>query len=192
MGLPSRGVGRVVGLHGNELGSVAYRVMDRRVVRQLETDHVPHDDVFVDDAGIDDAGGGSRYRLTAHLFEHRDQGKQGAAPRDPLAEGHQIALVVDGRRCVGMGGPPHASGLTFALVGAMGDGPHEDRLMGDRRCQGDDPPHLGMLDRVDVGGVLRPQQEISGRTPMRPIVGHLGDGFGEMVGRHRAGIACCM
>ena len=59
MGLPSRGVGRVVGLHGYELGSVAYRVMDRRVVRQLETDHVPHDDVFVDDAGIDDAGGGS-------------------------------------------------------------------------------------------------------------------------------------
>ena len=89
---------------------------------------------------------------------------------NPLTERHQILLVVAGQHAA-IGVPPQCRGLAFVSTGALHHSAHQNRpashlgsglhgLLGERVERG-----------VDVGRVLRPEQEIRFRRwPSRTLV----------------------
>ena len=85
--------------------------------------------------------------------------------------------------------PPHRGGLPFVRSGALRHRADQDRHPGHRGRTGHRGPGHRVEHRVDVGGVLRPEQEVGLRRPAEPRATHQVDGLGEMVVRDGTGAA---
>src|SRR6185436_4642005 len=184
--LPGAAVGSVVALHHHDLRAADQGAVDRLVVSQLKADHIADLDRSAARSDIENAGMGSWYRLRTNLLQQRDERQQLSTEGNPLAERHQILLVVVGKHSA-IRIPPQRRGLTLVITRTLHDSAYQNRTISHlcRRLYG--LPGERVNRRVDVCGVLRPEQEVRLRLLTKSHLGHQVDGFGQVVVRDRTG-----
>ena len=178
--LPGAAVGGVVALHHQHLSAAPKSGVDRRVVGQLEADDVADLDGPAVQRNRQHPWCGAGDRLGADLLEDRDQRQQLGAERDPLAERDQVALVVAGQDAAHRV-PPQGRGLAFVGTRSLHHRADQDRATGDRG-RGLDGTAGDRVERgVDVGRVLRPEDEVGHRDQPQSGLDHQVDGLAQVV-----------
>ena len=140
----------------------------------------------VADRNRQDAGLGARDRLGTDLGQQRDHRQQLVPERDPLPERHQVALGVPGDHAA-LGIPPQGGGLALIGTRALHDGPDQDRPAGHLGGGLDGRAGGGVAEGIDIGGVLRPHDEVGLGHLAEPGLHRQVDRFGQMVVGHGAG-----
>ena len=182
--------GRVVGGHDQQVGAGEDLPADRLVVEDLEADRRTDPGA----AGLEDRGpvaGGE----VGHPVDERGEEAEERPVRDELAERGERLLGVVAVRGLRVRAPavagarvPHEHGVGDVLPGPLQDGAEQHRGADGVGRRRDDRGGVLVGQRVDVGGVLGPQDEVD--RVLLPRVDALGqvEGALHVVVEHRAAL----